>query len=253
MKKNINCYYIKFLIPIIYAMLSGCLPTSKSITVFEYQSKKINNAKLIIALYTENIIIEYEGSVFYEFGAGDKNELILNHFKEMLLKELKQRSTFSSIKFVKYKNFPNYKTLSYKLNCLRNKEILVPDSGTIFQFSETVADFLLLFPSVKIYNRDTITVPYMQQSFSGPYREPLEKGEEIGYKAEFIFWDNRFGRVITYGYIDVISNTAARNVLPHKELWNQIDEKFIIALLEKTPFDASKTQEGETQKKSTIR
>lgn len=80
-------------------LVTSCAPTYKTMVMRKYSKGKIVKASLIIAPFNNEPYISYFGKLTEEFGEGDENELILKHFKEALVENMRKMSTFSYIGF----------------------------------------------------------------------------------------------------------------------------------------------------------
>ena len=221
-------------------IIISCSPVYKTVTIDEYEQQRITGATLVIAPF-KNLMVNYMGSVKDEFGEGDQRTLIINHFKETLLNNLKNRSTFSSITYDKYRNeLIKVKQTKFDMDDAFGLYIDLPADTATIEFETTAPDFILFIedltigtemfnegpnfglnepdenkqacfvdlPSEDVNSRSYCFqgVMYNYQPFGHPpmpmmHHYNTPQTKYLIYKCGFVFWDNRKHAVAVYGKI----------------------------------------------------
>lgn len=208
----------------------SCVPTYKTIVTQEYESRKIKDVTLAIAPLN-NVVVDYQGSVKDEFGDGDEQDLIIQHFKQTLVSKLRKESGFSSIAFDDYADAPKMANRHFDLNDAFSLELALPADSSAIRFASSTPDFILFLQDL------SLGVEGLQ-----------DKGwEEAGrkylrYKCGFAFWDNRLHRLAAYGRIFAASYAEGYGYHDKVQIvtienWNAVDRYFVYSLIGNTPFE----------------
>ena len=222
----------------ITCLLASCAPVIYTTMVSkDFEGQKPSNASLCIAPF-RNMVVDYNGSVTEEFGKGNQQQLIINHFTSTLSSNLKERSTFASVTFDTPTVPLSFKRFNFDIGDKLTLD-LPADTPTI-AFKQGVPDFILFIQDLKIgtedFDADNIgykvpepsepsdvqstsneqetrmlingKVPvfgYSPPVFYSPtpmapvYQPPKDK--YLRYTCGFAFWDNRKHSPAVYGRI----------------------------------------------------
>ena len=236
---------MKNLLSVVLLFLAACGPTYTTITVTDFLNKRIEDFSLVIASYNNTPSITYPSGSF--FGAFDHErytkEEIEKHFIGALVENLKQRSTFAEVCCTTYKQAPKLSPAEYDMGNMFKLQIAIPDSGTILGFEACTADYVLLLEDVTLGTYQEYSgSPGMMMGGRGLNTPPMYMNSQprytekyLQYKAEFVFWDNMEGKVITYGRVRTTVRADYLNRI-NPEHWEQVDNEFVEELLTGSPF-----------------
>jgi hypothetical protein len=127
----------------------SCAPKYETIVMKEYQGRRIDNASLVIALPID-MLVDYMGNVKDEFGEGDQNNLIIKHFKEKLLEQLKKQSSFSSAAFDSFSVRPAMQSRSFTTSDPYGLSVNLPSDTATIIFKSSNPDFILFIQDLRI-------------------------------------------------------------------------------------------------------
>jgi len=226
--------------------LISCAPLNISHTVAPYADKLIQGKRLVIAPFFNEPYIEYTGNLEDEFGKGDKRELILNHFKEALVLNINNLSTFSEISVDEYSVVPKLDTAVFELEGRYKLRLALPADSQTIQFKHKEADFILFLQDVTMGTYQTGAPGGPGIALGGGFGQgPVFVGgtvgsssKNLGYQAKFAIWDNVNLCAVTYGKIKVsveADNRVLFSVIT-LEHWSKIDEDFAYELIQMSPF-----------------
>lgn len=229
-----------------FLSLISCAPAFLSKTVDTYAQKKIIGKRLAIAPFNNTPFIEYSGSVKEEFGEGDKEELILKHFKEALVTNIRDLSTFSEVRFDTFTATPKLDTSKFDMGDIYKVKIALPADTNTIRFTVIEADFILFFQDLTLGTFHTGTPGMTGMWVGGGFGQaPMYVGgsvgtskKNLGYEGTFAIWDNVNHTVVTYGRIK--STVEAESYvfvdIIRMEHWDRIDRDFASDLLKGSPF-----------------
>lgn len=232
-----------FLFFMLYFM--SCTPIYKTMVVDKYTKGKIPGAALVIASFINEPYVSYLGDVTEEFGEGNENELIIKHFKEALVENLRQMSTFSTIRYADYETRPILDTVVFDPEDMRKFRMVLPKESTKLSFKNAKAHFVLFIQDLTLGIRLTREPGYMGGrgigigigAGVGPSMyvgRPASK-KNLRYEGKFAIWDNINGRAAVYGRIKAETQSKFFNII-EIEQWREVDRRFARDLLYGTPF-----------------
>ncbi len=246
----------------------SCAPVYQTITMPDYHNQKLKGSLVIAPIH--NRTVSYFGNVKEEFGEGDKEELIINHFNKKLISNMKIKSTFHTVIYGTYKKTPVLKKTTFQTDDVYDVHLYMPEDTSTIEFEEIVPDYVLFLEDLYIgterasneYKIDEqvspLTVgfnsgtPLMQNQFSSVSTPPINtfnnfyfsqpKNTYLLYKCGFAFWDNKNRTVVAYGKILARSQADSYGMgmvgIVRKQNWMENDGWFVRNLLNNTPFDA---------------
>jgi hypothetical protein len=235
----------------------------------DYHKKKIKGSLVIAPVH--NPTVSYFGNVKEEFGEGDKEELIINHFNTELVKRMKTKSTFHTIVYGTYKKTPVLKKTKFQTDDVYDVHLYMPEDTSTIEFEEIVPDYILFLEDLYIgteralneykineqispvavsFNSMTYLLQSQFPSVGAPppintfnnYYFSQPKNTYLLYKCGFAYWDNKNHNVVAYGKIQARSRADSYGMgmvsIVRKQNWMEIDDWFVRNLLNNTPFDA---------------
>jgi hypothetical protein len=219
----------------------GCSPRYTSLTTADYQGKQVGASSLVIAPFTSAPSIQYMGNLENEFGQGDPEQLILDHFKtDVMTRKIYRHCIFGDVKFGEYLAAPKLSEKIFDLGDMFKLHVSLPDSGTTLEF-EGIApnpEFVLFLQDVDLgTDLESRSAPGHFVPTGAPGGGMMMVGgsraqKVLCFKADFAFWDNTLGRVVTFGRIKASQDASIVTISD----WNSVDEDFIQQLLQYSPF-----------------
>lgn len=272
---------LKKILPLFITVFFSCIPVVYTVRVEpEYSEASIESATLYIAP-VRNLHVDYAGNVTEALGAGDKKQLIIDHFKTMLLDGLKQVSTFSTSSFGTSQTESALKEYAFDLGDMHKVRMHLPADTTPIRFDNEIPDYVLFIEDLFLGTEkvaegaigsggfglnteedegiiaDVFRFDYQQSSpqytpaplnsfdpsMHHTYARP--KYKHLRYKCEVAIWDNRRHKVVVYGRVYVKSKGFSTMRLfgqaITKENWDDVDRQFVRQLLFGTPFEKRST------------
>ena len=222
----------------------SCAPMYNTVVVDKYSKGKITGAVLVIAPFINEPYVSYLGDVKEEFGEGNENELIIKHFREALVENLKRMATFSAIRYDTYETLPVFDTITFEPEDMRKFSMTLPKDSIKLGFKNAKAHFVLFIQDLTLGTHLTREPGYI----GGPGRigigigagptmyagRPASK-KNLRYEGTFAIWDNINGRVAVYGRIRAETQSQFFNII-EMEQWQEVDSRFARDLLSGTPF-----------------
>ncbi len=210
----------------------GCA-SSPIVVMSDYQGKRMH-AK-VIGVYLEPPIILNPDDVADDLGAGIPDDVYKGYFEKQFPLELKKIGKIeSAIVFqdtVPAITFPR----ELKIDEKQKIETLLPRDSVLISFNSIDPD-LVLFIQKSIIYRGAPKIEYMPYSNFGKDGYTYS-GNDLGHKCQFVLWDNKKGKIISYGLINA-SSTIIINMT--KDNWEASLYQLANMILRDSPYYNSK-------------
>jgi hypothetical protein len=218
----------------------------KQFVTKEYNGKAIRNASLIVkAPAPFQVFIDNADDVADDLGEGDEGVVYLQLLQTQIIKALKGQSTFSKITYKQALKSGEYKPRAFSF--AKNSLMLInmPTDGEKILFDKDSADYVLLLDSIhycrdcgnlsdRIVFRAERTIKWSDpnaptMTFPGGM---FEKRNYL-YSLYFALWDNKAGRLVSYGIVEgEISTTFGMT----KSKWESSIDEIVEQIIQKSPF-----------------
>jgi hypothetical protein len=142
-------------------------------------------------------LVDYHGNVEPEFGPGDQDSLIIDFFKQQLIKDIKSLTSINTIQFDTCTTTGSYD--SFEIETIGNTaKIPVLGKGGHYSCQNSDPTFILTLSDVNI---GTEYQNYTTMNFNGMMMGG-SASKKLYYKAQVTLFDNRAQQIIRYGYVN---------------------------------------------------
>ncbi len=217
-------YLHVLLTTLLIGMVLSCHTTTSlenpKYVVPDYRGQKIVSKTLVIVPFATDIVKSKEARhLARKFRTRQSQETFRRMWVHQFPGALKLRSTFDEVQFATFKNKPFLKEQTFEIDPQNTITIEVPASGDKMSFEDVQADFVLFMQNIQIAST---------QAYNEAGR-PTDL--YLVYTANYYIWDNREGKLVSYGLIDVWQRADKR-----RQLIASIDD-IATGILKNGPFE----------------
>jgi hypothetical protein len=172
-----------------------------------------------------NITIDNESSVKDDLGEGDPRMVFSNLIKETLPAEIEHNTRFNKALFLDEQARVKLEKKHLRINDRETVDLMLPPEGQTFQSDATMTDFVLFLQNFKTYEE--------YHSSYNPSTRTTSTSRELKCSFEFLIWDNKIGKVVSYGR-GVSSDTV--NLKMNENTWRKAVAGISWLIADHTPF-----------------
>jgi len=194
MKGNMKNRFL-IIVVLISLYFAGCSPANAVLTP-EYKNKKISRQNLTIIRLFEEPSIDNTSDVIDDLGEGEPTEVYLSYFDKTFTTSFRNSSCFDKIYLVKNISQTNLEKRELAVNSREKMKMLLPKDSIRIENDSIKTDYLLFVDKLKIHRT---------AGSSGSWIGTMHTGGSfptLYHQINFVFWDNKQGKIISYGHVE---------------------------------------------------
>jgi hypothetical protein len=207
------------------SLLAISCASSKVVINQSYKIPSYSEPSLVI-VFKNDPLIDYNGNVEPEFGPGDPKTLIMNFFKNQLIKDIRAQTSLKNILFDTCSSMGYYDHHEITVGNSGTQSITVLGKGGTFTCRNINPTYVLTLSDLFI---GTAFETQYNPGFMGANGIWMGGGsstaKKLYYKAQVTLYDNTAKDHVEYGYI----NQSAQGFFPVITIgvWNSVSSSFI--------------------------
>lgn len=211
---------------------NSCTQVSR-VVMKEYAGKRIDGARLTVVPF-RTITIRNKDDVTDDLGIGDPDSVFKAVFEPAFAESMKRRSLFGQVSFDEIADPLDLHHRSLKTN-IRDEEIALtfPQNETVLEFEGEKPDYVLFLESLEVNRKSEFKMGQVPMA-GGGFMPTTQSRVYLSLTASYVIWDNKKGRIISYGRPEVKSDILFAMT---DNTWTKGIELLAVAMVEETPFE----------------
>jgi hypothetical protein len=221
----------KFLYLLVSLFTFSCVPPSGIIVIQpEYETESLRNVSLLVSVQRSEVIADNPKEINAHIGIGDPDSVLYAFCEYNLTKCILAHSFSQTVMLAEFKHDTSFEVSDFMIDTTLSFSLDLPKDGYCLYMSMIDNTFSFLpgltkdrsFPLIKsvqflIFIENLRTFSYTS----------CAKSEHNGGECCFAIWDNRIGRIVSYGHAFVDLDEQFKTQLDWVNVINQIAEQIL--------------------------